>query len=720
MNKNSSKQKSAKAPDFALFKEHLSTALGLKDNLQKNLLGLGASDLYTAGSWLPISSINIAKQVAVFLGVPYADYIDPGLVLNSILPPAFCRANLVVPVKQSDNKIAFILTNPFNLGLIEMLHHKSESQNAPLTLVITAPEIIESFLKMDSGAHPSSASVDITFKKDQDKVGAVAAIDLKAVPEVPDSDESPIITIANNMLQTAVRERASDIHIEPKKDTIIIRTRIDGDMHIMNTLDKKTGVMIINRFKVIGEMDIAEKHKPQDGTVEAVIDNRNFKLRLATTTTPDGESMIIRLLEPHAQPKKLNELGMSQEQTDLMVQLAYRSQGLLLVVGPTGSGKTTTIYSLLSQIDCKTRSLVTIEDPVEYRIPFANHQQVNERAGVTFEALLKSVVRQDPDVIFLGEIRDQYSARMAVDFASTGHLTISSLHTTNATTALFRLERLGISRGIMVEALLCIIAQRLIKKLCTHCRTISPISDKERKMLEPFALDLPPEVANPVGCPRCNGSGYRGREGVYESITLSRDLIDMIRSGSDINQIREFYRDSGGYLISDHALSKMRDFTFSVKDAYEKVLVEEIFSAKISAPRTVTPAPPSISATSALNPSILLVDDDPEIHRLLSTILSNRDYRVTSAQDGIDALMILSTQQFDLILSDVNMPNLDGFKLMEIMKQKNINTPLVFLTSRIDPEDEIKGLELGALDYLKKPVQKDLLLMRIAKLLPKQ
>jgi CheY-like chemotaxis protein len=309
---------------------------------------------------------------------------------------------------------------------------------------------------------------------------------------------------------------------------------------------------------------------------------------------------------------------------------------------------------------------------------------------------------------------------MAVDFASTGHLTISSLHTTNATTALFRLERLGITRGIMVEALLCIIAQRLIKKLCTHCRAISPISDKERKMLEPFALDLPLEAANPIGCPRCNGTGYRGREGVYESITLSRDLIDMIRSGSDINQIREYYRDSGGYLISDHALSKMRDFTFSIKDAYEKVLVEEIFSAKISAPRTVTSAPPSISTTPSLNPSILIVDDDPEIHRLLNTILSNRDYRVTSAQDGIDALMTLSTQQFDLILSDVNMPNLDGFKLIEIMKQKNINTPLVFLTSRTDPEDEIKGLELGASDYLKKPIQKDILLMRISKFLPKQ
>ena len=288
--------------------------------------------------------------------------------------------------------------------------------------------------------------------------------------QISESEKLPVIKLADSIVEKAVTQRASDIHLEPKATQSVVRFRIDGEMQEMFTMKKKLGAQVISRFKALAGLDIAERRRPQDGAVESTIDGRTFKMRLATTSTPDGECLIIRLLEPEARVKMLQELGMNEEQTRILEGLATRDHGLILIVGPTGSGKTTTIYSVLGNIDCQTRSLISVEDPVEYRIPFANQQQVNEKAGITYESLLRSVMRQDPDIMYQGEVRDNYSAKMAMDFASTGHLTITSMHTANATTAIFRLERLGISRAIMADSIICVVAQRLIKKLCIHCK----------------------------------------------------------------------------------------------------------------------------------------------------------------------------------------------------------------------------------------------------------
>jgi type IV pilus assembly protein PilB len=365
-------------------------------------------------------------------------------------------------------------------------------------------------------------------------------------------------------------------------------------------------------------------------------------------------------------------------------------------------------------VDTKTRSLISVEDPVEYRIPEANQQQVNEKAGVTFDALLKSSVRQDPDILYLGEIRDPFSARISVDFASTGHMTISTLHTNNATTAIFRLERLGVSREVMSEGLLGIIAQRLLKKLCPHCKRVAPITAREAEMLRPFLDEPPAYVAHPVGCPKCR-EGYFGREGVYEIIAFDADLLERIRTGVPISELREFIHRRGDYLISHHAAQKVKDLVFPVKDVYDKILVEEIQLSPKEEEIKAEQKGETPQKTGA--PRILVVEDDEDNQLLISRILTAQGYDVSVAGDGIDALMALGTKEFDLILSDINMPNLDGFKLLEIMNQKGIQAPLMFLTARADEEDEVKGLELGALDYLKKPIKKDALLMRVKRAL---
>lgn len=253
-----------------------------------------------------------------------------------------------------------------------------------------------------------------------------------------------VLRLADRLIARAIADRASDIHIEPKGTETVVRLRVDGDMREIVALKKDTSLMVVSRLKAMAGMDIAERRRPQDGVIEMKVNGQAYKLRIATTATPDGESLIMRVLEPGANAKPLEDLGMTPDQVETMRAMASATQGLILVVGPTGSGKTTTIFSMLSQVDTRSRSLISVEDPVEYRIPFANQQQVNDKAGITFESLLKLAMRQDPDILFLGEVRDPFSAKASMDFASTGHLTISTLHTSNATSAVFRLERLNL------------------------------------------------------------------------------------------------------------------------------------------------------------------------------------------------------------------------------------------------------------------------------------
>lgn len=383
-----------------------------------------------------------------------------------------------------------------------------------------------------------------------------------------------------------------------------------------------------------------------------------------------------------------------------------------MIVGPTGSGKITTVYSLLHRMDYKKRSIISVEDPVEYRIPFINQEQVREKGKVTFEALLKSVVRQDPDVLFLGEIRDNYSATIAMNFASTGHLTLTSLHTSNATTAIFRLERLGIDRETMADSFIGITAQRLLKKLCPYCKETVPISEKEKKMLLSYTDEIPQKVAHPVGCPRCNNTGYYGREGIYEVLNFDSEISEMVHSNLSISEIRSFARKRGDYLISHHALEKVKSLIFSPRDVYKQVLVEEIDFRKVT-PEIIVPKAQLPKEKKEDIRQILVAEDDKVTRVLISRLLENSGYIVTTAEDGIDALLRMGEAQYDLILSDISMPNLDGFKLLEMKNQKGIETPVIFLTAKERAEDEKRGFELGAVDYIKKPIQKEALLSRV-------
>lgn len=711
-------------PDFQSFISHLGVTLGLDDGKRAQLAGITVDNLYSAAAAAGIPERQFARVLAEFCRLRYIPMINPDEIQLGVLPPKFAARSRIVPLKGPDGGLLLTLSNPFNL---ETLDAAAGLVATEFSLAVSEPEAIDTVYHLAEGK-PASSSISLEAAP-----SAVKAADA-------DSDDSPIKYIAGKLIQGAVAERASDIHIEPKDLYYLVRLRVDGDLREFTKLKKITGGMLIARMKAMGGMNIAEHRRPQDGAFPARSGDREFILRLATTSTNYGESLVIRLVELTQKPVPLTSLGMLPGQADTFADISRKTQGMILIVGPTGAGKTTTIYSFLTGIDCQRRSLISVEDPIEFRIPYANQQQVNDKAGVTFKALLKSSVRQDPDILFIGEVRDNESAQIALDFASTGHLTISTLHTANATSAVFRLERVGITRSQMAETLLAVVSQRLIKKLCPHCKKLVPPTSEELRLLARFTDRKPEALAKPVGCDRCGRRGYAGRVGVYELMRVTPEISGMIRSGEPVSAIRSALAASGETLLAGSALLKVLSHEVSLMDAYDKVMAEEEGQSEEEiepAGAAAVPPPPSAAPAPAAPPArksaafieedyhapasggknILLVDDDPDILALAGKYLENEGYSVTKAADGIEAVMQLSRGKFDLVISDVDMPNLDGLRLVEIAAEKNLGAKFLVFTASSDPNAERRALESGATDYIRKPVKKDIFLLRVRKAL---
>lgn len=705
--------------DFTSYREAMIETADRDLGRKAALEAMTPISVYEAGAAAGSTEEQIARSISEHLGLPFMPAIPGESVLVDSLPAAFCRRNEVVPITDPAGETMYVVSNPFNWELMDLLERQSTSFGAAgMNLAVTRPSVIQRLFNSGSAEESREAHgiVNLTFE------GPQAAESGGIDPEA-----ASVVFVANNVIVTAVRQGASDIHIEPKDGHVDVRVRVDGDMQEMLSLAPETGAMLLSRLKALGGLDIAERRKPQDGSLEIQIGERRMKLRMATSSGPYGESMVVRILDVSAAPRTLAELGFTPEQAVLLEDAATRPHGLFLVVGPTGSGKTTTLYSVLSRVDTERRSLMTVEDPVEYIIAAANQQQVNDKAGVTFENLLKSSVRQDPDVLFLGEIRDTYSARTALDFASTGHLTVSTLHTSNATSAMFRLERLGVDRSIMADAVLAIVAQRLVKRVCPHCRSIDPITAEERAQLEPFTDDIPDTVAHAVGCPRCRG-GHSGRVGVQEVIHFDSEVAGWVREGLPIAELRERLATRGDYLIADSVIDKVRSFEVSPEDAFRSVLAEERpypaqrFSGRTGASPVGLPNIPmgEIVPDGALigndhsgHAHVLVADDDEDTRTLVGHVLDSQGYDVEYATNGADALDRARTGEFDLVISDLIMPELDGLELLGALGKAGLKVPFLLLTGSDDGEKEAQALGMGASDYVRKPVRKDVLLMRV-------
>lgn len=670
---------------------------------------------------LDVDNEEILKDISRFLNIEYFNEISPEYILKDLIPLKFARKNRVVGVNIND-KNYILLPDPFDYEIIDAIK-KMNIENFSFAVtseknINTIIHILDNDYNDDSISVTSEMALDVGEKSIEEKV-----------------KEKPLIYITNRLIENAINNRASDIHIEPKESYSVVRFRIDGDLMEFAKIKKETANMIITRLKAMASMDIAERRKPQDGAVVIRYRNNKYTLRLATTSTNYGESLVIRIINNDAKPLPLSELGMYQEQEEIMEELSKATQGIILVCAPTGSGKTTTIYSFLSSLDLDKKSLITVEDPIEYRIPKANQQQVNEKADVTFSNLLKSSVRQDPDILFIGEIRDEESAKIAFDFSSTGHLTISTIHTANSTTAILRLERFKITRQQMAETILALISQRLLKKLCNHCKVKVKATEEQKQIARKFKTELKDEIYEAKGCPKCNNTGYFSRNAVYEIIKFDKEISDMVAGNETVKNIRKFLYNNNFLLMPVAAIRKINEGIFDFKQVYDKILAEELIDTddeitfknefkqqsevnqkKEQEPQTVIKESSERKELKG-KPKILVVDDDPDMRNLLKKILVSNNYDVELSDDGLDAIIKISKNSYDIVLSDIDMPNLDGLKLVETVKEKKLNTRIFMLTASSSEDAELKALEKGAVDFIKKPFKKEVLLLRLKKAL---
>lgn len=346
------------------------------------------------------------------------------------------------------------------------------------------------------------------------------------------ADDAPVIRLINALFTEAIRENASDIHIEPYENRLRIRFRVDGSLKEVLQPDRKLAPPIVSRIKVMAKLDIAEKRLPQDGRISVRLGGRAVDVRVSTIPSGTAEKVVLRLLDKQSDRLDLAQLGMPDNSRSLVEEAILRPHGILLVTGPTGSGKTTSLYAMLERLNNQVRNIMTVEDPIEYYLDGINQTQVNSRIGMTFASGLRSILRQDPDVIMVGEIRDLETAQIAVQASLTGHLVFSTLHTNTAIGAITRLRDMGVEPFLLATSLMGVMAQRLVRLLCHHCREPYEADDAERRVLGVEADEPPVSLYRAKGCARCGNSGYRGRTGIYEYIPADNRMQSLIHSGA--------------------------------------------------------------------------------------------------------------------------------------------------------------------------------------------
>jgi len=509
-------------------------------------LALGSRDL---------TEETLYRELAEDLGIPFLDSIDRKKVptdMLTLVPIAFARQHRTIPVDQAGEFVVVAVADPLDETAIDDV--RTLLGRPVLPIVVPPSQITETINEL---YERTGAGEELKEKEEE-----VKEEDLQDILDL--TDEAPIIRWVNSLFYNAVRQRASDIHIEPTDRDVVVRTRIDGVLYEVKNANKGYLPSIISRVKIMAGLNIAEKRLPQDGRISLRIAGKSIDVRVSTIPTSQGERVVLRLLDKSTVLLDLTDLGFAQSTYELMGGLIHRSHGIILVTGPTGCGKTTTLYAGLSQINNPDINILTVEDPVEYDIRGISQMQVNPKINLTFASGLRSFLRQDPDVIMVGEIRDRETAEIAIHASLTGHLVLSTIHTNDAAGALTRLVEMGIEPFLVASSMLAILAQRLVRVLCPTCRKpIHPTPEElmqvgvtQERMRQPWdritegpytagkGSDAPPWwggeplVYETVGCEKCSDLGFRGRTGIYELLLITDRIRSLLLANADSTSIK--------------------------------------------------------------------------------------------------------------------------------------------------------------------------------------
>jgi len=502
------------------------------------------------------SDAQILSALAETLSVPFEqpDRAAVDARAFEMLAPDYIRKHLVLPLRLDGKTLIVGMADPTNVFLLDEVKRKTKRDVR--RVAVTAPDINRIVEQITTNA--SDVKVDEIIKDmADDDVQVVKESNTDDVTDLEKmGSESPVIRFVNYLIFDAIKQGASDIHIEPKEKALKVRYRIDGVLFETMNPPHTMHAATVSRLKIMANLDISERRLPQDGRIRAMVHGRKVDLRMSTLPTANGEKVVIRILDNRSINVALEDLGFSDDTMTIWKKQIEEPHGILLVTGPTGSGKTTTLYSSLRCMDGNKLNISTVEDPIEYHLAAANQVQVHEKIGMSFSAALRSLLRQDPDVVMLGEIRDAETARIAVQASLTGHLVLSTLHTNDAPGSITRLINIGVEAYLISASVNAILAQRLVRKVCQHCKEEFVPSDEMREFLtlQGFAAD---KTIKGKGCDRCRKTGYAGRLGIYELLVMDDSLRDMVTRNPDVTHLRKLCRERGLVTLRQDGFNKV-------------------------------------------------------------------------------------------------------------------------------------------------------------------
>jgi type IV pilus assembly protein PilB len=533
--------------------EQLETARKEQENLGRSL-----SRVLIDGGIL--SESDVVATLARAVGLPYVDLgeyqIDSGAA--ALIPDNIARHYVALPIGYEGSKLIIAMSDPTNVFALDDIRTITGLESKPV--IATRSDImaaISRFQRMDQSVEDMAAAV---AAEDE------AADDLAKVKELV--EDAPIVKLVNLLITQAVNDRASDIHIEPGERDIRIRYRIDGVLHEVMRSPKSIQSGVISRLKIMADINIAERRIPQDGRVGLVVGGKAIDLRVATLPTVYGEKVVLRILDKSSILLRLSDLGFSTSNYTRFETSFRKPYGMILVTGPTGSGKSTTLYATLNILNTTDKNIITVEDPVEYRLAGINQVQINQKAGLTFASALRSILRSDPDTVLIGEIRDKETAQIAIEAALTGHLVLSTLHTNDAPSAISRLIEMGIEPFLVSSAIDAVLAQRLVRVLCDRCK--EPYMPTEEALIEggiPFPDDGNlPKLHRAVGCGVCGKTGYRGRTSVHEVMLMSEDIERLAAERRSSDEIKRAARSEGMKMLREDGIEKVLAGVTSIEE----------------------------------------------------------------------------------------------------------------------------------------------------------
>jgi len=680
-----------------------------------------------------LASLGLAEEEAVSRAIAKGLNLEsPGLEgaevakeTAALLPAEFCRRRLAAPLGSEGKSLRLAMADPLDFSTIQDVEFRTGMR----VIVVVAGET--SILALVKRLYPALQDLQATeallaLAHPEGEV-EVAEAEFEATDIgrlARDVNLPPIVRLVNMILSDAAKAGASDIHIEPQEGSLQVRRRVDGQLQNVMKIPRELQASTISRLKIISGMDIAERRKPQDGRSRLRFEKTRIDLRVSTLPTQFGEKVVVRLLNRSQVQLDMDSLDFTADNLRTLQDLLRRPQGLLLVTGPTGSGKTSTLYASLNWLKSPTKNVITVEDPIEIQLPGINQVQITTRTGMTFAAGLRSILRQDPNIVLVGEIRDRETASIALEAAQTGHLLLSTLHTNDATACITRLLDLGVEPFLVASSLTGVLAQRLVRRPCAGCivdRSPAPETVIRIGGASRFPADAAWKAG--LGCEACGQSGYKGRLPIHELLVVTDEIRDLISRRTAEHHIRAAARRSGMRTVLEDAIGKAARGLTTLEEIARVAPPDDPCDRQEDAGTAKTDA--TISAHNAHTaPSegtrrVLVVEDSPTIIAVVKYFLELEGFEVLTADSGTEGLELARKHRPDVIVSDLNMPGMDGMALVEALRRDPLTSDaaIVILTSESSVESEARGLAVGADDYLLKPVEPRRLAARVKALL---